>query len=266
MGFRCRLALRVFLALFALLPLGRDACAFCFAPQLRVSDEYFISDLVLTGTVTASRNIVDPADPEGWTGTFYTVQVEKVYRGNALKPLEIYSENSSARFPMEAHKHYILFLTKNPNKDWVVDNCGNSSEVSSSSAIIRQLKQLPLRESYIYGNVYSYDPSMKCGPMQLTIHSADVTRTTTVKDDCSFQMEVPPGNYRASLVWKGSEVPANDINYKDVYCFTVPKGGSAGLAFRTLDGADASNREMILKDDRHARSQCTKSRSPEYLF
>ncbi len=266
MGFRCGLALRLLLAIFALLTFGRDACAFCFAPQLRVSDEYFISDLVLTGTVVASRNIVDSKDPDDTTGTFYTVHVNAVYRGNAPKLLVIYSENSTARFPMKEHKPYILFLTRDSDKDWVVDNCGNSAVAALRPATMKQLKQLPLRDSYVYGDVYSYGSSMKCGPMQLTIHSAGVTRTTTVKDDCSFQVEAPPGNYRASLVWKGSEVPANDINYKDVYCFTVPKGGSAGLAFRTLKGADALNREMILKDDRHARSLCSKSQAPEYVF
>jgi hypothetical protein len=258
--------LRILLVLFALSTIGRDACAFCFAPQLRVSDEYFISDLVLTGTITASRNIVDPTDPDGMTGTFYTVQMDKVYRGKAPKSLRVYSENSTARFPMETHKPYLLFLTKDSDRHWVVDNCGNSGQVSLSSAAMKQLKQLPLRNSYVYGDVYSYDPSMKCGPMRLTIQSTGIMRTTIVKDDCSFQVEVPPGNYRASLVWKGSEVPANDLNYKDVYCFIVPKGGSAGLAFRTLDGADALNREGILKDDLHAKSLCSKSSHPEYIY
>jgi len=266
MRLRCGCALRALLAVFALLTFGREALAFCFAPKLRVSDEYFISDLIVTGTMTASRNIVDPADPEGWTGTFYTVQVDTVYRGNAPKSLEVYSENSTARFPMEEHKLYVLFINKDPDKNWTVDNCGNSGEVGLSAATMMQLKQLPLRHSYVYGEVYSYDPSLKCGPMRLTIDSKGITETTAVKDDCSFQVEAPPGDYRASLVWRGSEVPANDINYKDVYCFTVPKGGSAGLAFRKLDGANTMNREMILKDDRHARSLCSKARSPEYVF
>lgn len=251
---------------FALLTFGREVLAFCFAPQLRVSDEYFISDLVLTGTVTASRNIVDPTDPESWTGTFYTVQVNTVYRGNAPKSLEVYSENSTARFPMEEHKLYVLFINKDPDKNWGVDNCGNSGEVALSASTMMRLKQLPLRHSYVYGEVFSYDSSFKCGPMRLTIHSKDFTKTTSVKDDCSFHLETPPGDYRASLKWKGAEVPANGINYKDVYCFTLPKGGSAGLAFRMLDGAKGLNREMILKDDRHAKSLCYKSHDPQYIF
>lgn len=259
-------ALRVVLAVFALLTFGGEALAFCFAPILRVSDEYFSSDLVLTGTVTASRNIVDPTDPESWTGTFYTVQVSTVYRGNAPKLLEIYSENSTARFPMKQHKLYVLFLQKEPDKTWGVDNCGNSGEFALSAATMAQLKQMPLKHSYVYGDVYSYDPYFKCGQMWVTIQSKGVTKTTSVSDSCSFQIEVPSGDYRASLIWKGSEVPANDINYKDVYCFTVPKGGSAGIAFRTLDGADVLNREMILKDDRHAKSLCSKSRDPQYIF
>ncbi len=266
MRFRRGWAPQALLVVFALLTVGRDACAFCFAPQLRVSDEYFISDLVLTGMVTASRNIVDPEDPEGWTGTFYTVQVDTVYRGNAPKSLQVYSENSTARFPMEEHKLYVLFIDKGPDKNWTVDNCGNSGVVALIPATMKQLKQLPLRNSYVYGDVYSFGPTGKCGPMRLTIHSKNVKKTTTVEADCSFQLEAPPGDYQASLVWKGSEVPADGLTYKDVYCFVVPKGGSAGIAFRTLDGADTANREMILKDDRHAKSQCTKSRNPEYLF
>jgi hypothetical protein len=258
--------LRALLVACALLTVRRNAYAFCFAPQLRVSDEYFISPLVLTGTVTASRNVVDPEDPEGWTGTFYTIRVEKVYRGTEPKSLVVYSENSTSRFPMELNRPYILFLTKDTEANWMVDNCGNSGQVSLDSAVMAQLKQLPLRQSFVYGEVYSWQSPEHCIPMQLTVHSAKKTATTTVEPNCSFKVDVPPGRYQAVLRRNGTPVAANDPNYKDVYCFVVPIGGSAGIAFRIADGADALNREMVLKDDRHAKSLCAKSRAPEYLF
>jgi hypothetical protein len=249
-----------------MMAIGRDVYAFCFAPQLQVSDEYFVSNLVLTGTVMTSRNVVDPADPEGWTGTFYTVRVDKVYRGNAPKTLVVYSENTTARFPMELHRPYILFLTKDTESNWMVDNCGNSGEMSLSFSVLEQLKQLPLRQSFVYGEVYSWQTPEHCVPMQLTVHSAKATGTAAVKSDCSFKVDVPPGRYEATLRRDGIPVAANDPNYKDVYCFVVPVGGSAGVAFRVADGANELNREMVLKDDRHARSLCTTARTPQYLF
>jgi hypothetical protein len=254
------------LAASAVLVVAKDAYAFCFAPQLRVSDEYYVSRLVLTGTVTISRNVVDPEDPEGWTGTFYTVQVDKVYRGTSPKSLVIYSENSTSRFPMELHRPYILFLTKDTEANWMVDNCGNSGEVSLSSTVIEQLNQLPLRQSFVYGDVYSWQSPDHCTPMQLTLHSAKTVATTAVKANCSFEIDVPPGRYEATLRRNGIPIATNDPNYKDTYCFVVPRGGSAGIAFRLPDGADRLNREYILRNDRHAKSLCAKSRAPHYLF
>lgn len=256
----------VLFVVFGMLAVGKDARGFCFAPQLRVSDEYFVSPLVLTGTVMASRNVVDPADPEGWTGTFYTIRVDSVYRGQAPRSMELYSENSTSRFPMELHRPYILFLTKGTESNWMVDNCGNSGEISLSSPVLEELKQLPLRQSFVYGEVYSWQYPNRCAPMQLTVHSKTTTSTTTVKADCSFKVEVPPGRYEATLRRNGLPVAANDPNYKDVYCFVVPVGGSAGIAFRLTDGADEVNRQWVLKSDQHARSLCVQSKAPQYLF
>lgn len=261
-----RLLLGSVLAASAVLVVAKDACAFCFAPQLRVSDEYYVSPLVLTGTVTISRNVVDPDDPDGWTGTFYTVQVDRVYRGTSPKSLVIYSENSTSRFPMELHRPYILFLTKDTEANWMVDNCGNSGEVSLSSTVMEQLKQLPLRQSFVYGDVYSWQSPDRCTPMQLTLHSAKAIATTMVKSDCSFEVNAPPGRYEATLLRNGLKVAANDPNYKDVYCFIVPAGGSAGIAFRLTDGADDMNSQAIFKNDQSAKSLCSKSEAPQYLF
>jgi len=243
------------------------AHAFCFAPQLRVSDEYFVSNLVLTGTVIREQNIYDPADKEYILETIYSIRVDSVYRGHPPTILKIHSENATGRYPMDLNQQYVLFLTKDSQGHWFVDNCGNSVQTANGSDTLEQLTQLPLRQSFVYGEVYSYmEVDKKCEPMKLNLRSPDSTAQTTIKPDCTFQVDVPPGRYTATLLRNGSHVAANDPNYKDIYCFVVPKGGSAGISFRLADGADALNRASIAKDDRHARSLCAKQRNPQFLF
>jgi hypothetical protein len=243
-----------------------SAFAFCFAPQLEVSDEYYVSDLVLLGTVVGSKDLIDTSDPEGALGTYYTVRVDATYRGRRYRSLRIYSENSTARFPMEKGTRYVLFLKRDTQQNWTIDNCGNSGEIVSSSATIQQVMRLPLRQSFVYGEVYTWQNPDKCSPMQLTLRSGKLALGTEVKADCSFKINVPAGRYRAILRRNGEAVVPNDPNYKDAYCFVVPVGGSAGIAFRLADGADKMNRDFLLRSDNHARSLCSKARSPQYLF
>jgi hypothetical protein len=152
---------------------AQHSFAFCFAPQLHVSDEFYVSDLVLTGTVLYAENVVDPTDPKGVTGTFYTMEVDATFRGKAPRLLKLYSENSTARFPMELHRRYVLFLTLDIGRNWVVDNCGNSGELSKAADTMSDLKELPLARNYIYGDVFGYgSPDAPCDPMQLTVRAA----------------------------------------------------------------------------------------------
>jgi hypothetical protein len=237
----------------------QQAFAFCFAPQLRVSDEYFVSDLVFTGTVLSQKDEKDPSDPEYTTGTFYTVRVDKVWRGSPSHRITLYSENTTARFSMSIHQRYVMFVTRAEGRKWVVDNCGNSGIASKSAKTIANLRQLPLKQSYIYGYVYHFGGGSEstCEPMKLTVHSSDFSKTTDVHLNCAFQMDVPPGRYSAVLTWKDTVIPSNELNYKDIYCFDVPSGGSAGLAFREMTGSDEMNRKATAKIDDGYKARCT---------
>jgi hypothetical protein len=259
------------LSALSLLAFTRQAYAFCFAPQLQVSDEYFISDFVITGTVVSNRYEKDPQDPDSLTGTFYTIRVVKTWHGKAPESLTLYSENSTARFPMRVDGTYILFVTKSDNGKWIIDNCGNSGLLPSANKVLSALRALPLRQSFIYGDVYQSwkTENAPCPPMQLRFESSQWRGNTNVRSDCKFRLNVPPGSYRATLYRKSTAVPSNDLNYKDPYCFEVPMGGSAGIAFRIADGADALNLAMVVKDDQHYRDLCSKpqrSESPAGIY
>jgi len=246
------------LSLVLLLVMGRQAFAFCLAPQLLVSDEYYVSQLVFTGVVLSAHHVGDPNDVDFYTGTHYRLRVDHWYRGTHVDYVTLYSENSTARFEMEKQHRYLIFANKT-EEGWFVDNCGNSVDISKSTAALNGLKKLPLHQSFIYGDVFPYSGPMTCDPMQLTVHSANLTKTATVRHDCSFRLDVPPGDYSALLVWKGATIPAYDDPYKNSYCFTVPAGGSAGLAFRPIGDADQRNREMIANDDLRLRNLCKNS-------
>jgi hypothetical protein len=241
---------------------ARQSFAFCLGPQLRVSDEYYVSPLVLTGTVIGQKLEVAPDDPDGSTGTFYKVHVDKTWRGTPQQTITLYSENSTARFPMQQHKAYVLFVTRSPEGKWVVDNCGNSNQLPSADKTLAALRHLPLKQSFVYGEVYVYgqSSSASCPPMEVTITNAQQTHKTVVKLDCTFSLPVPPGSYRAEVTRKGVPIAVNDLSYKDPYCFEVPQGGSAGIAFRTAVHPDAEYQAMISHDNRIYRELCTKQK------
>lgn len=132
-------------ALAVLIACVTQAHAFCFAPQLRVSDEYFVSNLVLTGTVIGEQNVYDLTDKEYILETIYSIRVDSVFRGHPPTILKVHSENATDRYPMDLNQQYVLFLTKDSQSHWFVDNCGNSAQIANGSDTLKQLKQLPLR-------------------------------------------------------------------------------------------------------------------------
>jgi hypothetical protein len=78
--------------------------ASCPVPGLRPSGEYFKSDVVFTGTVISVRYA--DSDVGGW---FYRLRVGKVFKGPLQDEFTVYTEDSSARFPLTKDETYLLF-------------------------------------------------------------------------------------------------------------------------------------------------------------
>ena len=81
----------------------------------------------------------DPADPDGVTATLYVLKVLRSVRGHMPPGLALYSENTSARFPMEVGGRYLLFLSRDRNHRYFVDPCGNSGLLVERRHALRAL-------------------------------------------------------------------------------------------------------------------------------
>lgn len=116
-----------------------------------VPAEFKNAAFVITGRVTAERNISEPDDPEGYAWTVYTVHVLETFKGTPPRTLRLLSENTSARFSMDAGKTYLLFVSHSPHVEMTgkerlpsdyVDNCGNSEVAEDAEPAIKTVRGL----------------------------------------------------------------------------------------------------------------------------
>jgi hypothetical protein len=130
----------VSLGLVALLATA-DSQAVCLLDDYSVEAEYQRSEAVVLASVASERVVPDPDDPEGFAGIIYTLRVQESFRGTRLKTMEVFSENSSGRFPMEKGKAYILFLYRQEGR-LSADNCGNSGSSLQKGDVVAAVRRL----------------------------------------------------------------------------------------------------------------------------
>ena len=112
-----------------------------------VDEELNSSTCVFVGDVVRARQVLDAG--HFIQGTFYTVRVQELLKGNPPKQVEIYDENSSGRFPMRFGVRYILVAyegvfegVRGPRL--AIDSCGNSGTLKQAGRVLattRNLKQ-----------------------------------------------------------------------------------------------------------------------------
>lgn len=114
--------------------------ATCLDGQPSVAKEAQDSSMVVVGTAKEEHLVPDPDDPAGYVFTIYVVQVNEVLKGPAPKSLWLYSENTTARYPMDLGVPNLLFITKTP-MDAFVDNCGNSAPMTKAKSAYDDVKR-----------------------------------------------------------------------------------------------------------------------------
>jgi|ERR1700733_2514520 hypothetical protein len=129
--------LSIFLSLFCL----GAANGACLLTDYSLNAEFRRSDAVLVGSVLSERNVPgdDKADTPG--GTVYVVKVSEPLRGSLGKTVEIFSENSSGRFPMKIGTSYLLFLYRRQGA-LSADYCGNSGPVAEKADALHKARAL----------------------------------------------------------------------------------------------------------------------------
>jgi hypothetical protein len=111
----------------------------CLEGRLSVEREYHKSAGVFIGRVIAGRAV--PESKDYLEGTVYSVRVEEVLHGEVPDTVEVFSENTSGRFPMDVESRYLLFVYRNLGRV-MVDNCGNSGPLSSTTEVLKAVRRL----------------------------------------------------------------------------------------------------------------------------
>jgi len=133
--------LMLFPLCFALVAIPQTALAVCLQEDYSVRAEYSRSVAVVIAKVVSQRTLPDPEDPESYGGTVYRVKVQESFRGSLHGMVDLFSENSSGRFPMVKGDRYILFLYRQQGQ-LSPDNCGNSGLLAQKQEVLATVRTL----------------------------------------------------------------------------------------------------------------------------
>ncbi len=111
----------------------------CLEGHLSVEKEYYRSYGVFIGQVLAERAVSESNDY--LEGTAYSVSVDEVLHGHLPATIELFSENSSGRFPMDVGSRYLLFVYRALGRT-MVDNCGNSGLLAETTTVLKTIRRL----------------------------------------------------------------------------------------------------------------------------
>jgi hypothetical protein len=123
---------------------GLSAYGACVNGHPSVPKEYAASRAVVVANVVGMRSVPALKDGVFLEGTMYRVAVERTYHGRIDKAPEIFSENSSGRFPMRLGATYLLFIFAEHGR-LLVDYCGNSGLLSDRAKELKEIEQLTAR-------------------------------------------------------------------------------------------------------------------------
>jgi len=110
-------------ALAALILWPSLAVAACPNGYPTITDEFTSSVMVVVGKIVARRAF--SGDRYFLDGDTDAVIPLRVLKGNPGSRVDLFSENSSGRFPMIVKREYLLFVYQDHGR-LMVDNCGNS--------------------------------------------------------------------------------------------------------------------------------------------
>ena len=108
--------------------------------HIPLEKELDTADVVAIGTVVSEKRVPE-SSPEAYDdGSVYRFRIEETLRGHRYKTLDLFSENTSARFPMDIGRRYLVFVTK-ARRNFGVSNCGNSGALSERSLILEEVRK-----------------------------------------------------------------------------------------------------------------------------
>lgn len=224
------------------------AGAICPNPsQPRVCADFFANDLVFTGKVLSARYLeperdnLDPSHQGGWV---YSVKVHQVYRGSMNRTVEVYTENTDIRYPLDAGKSYLLFAARGGLLDKTVleiFGCDLNDRLSKARPSIRKIEEIlharPGAGGYIGGGFaptgggFAGDTT-DLGGIRITARDDGKTYETVTAKDGSWDMWVPAGTYNLRANSPHWYISPDD--WRSLYPFkhiVIHDGGCADVEF-----------------------------------
>jgi len=125
------------------IPVG-DSLAVCLDERgisqyhIPLEKEFHTAHAVAIGIAVSKKDISYGEDIEA---TAYQFAVEETLRGKRHRKIELYSENTSGRFPMDIGRRYLIFVSKE-HGHFYVSNCGSSGELPEQSQIVEAVRRL----------------------------------------------------------------------------------------------------------------------------
>ena len=128
--------------------LSHAAFGVCLLDDYSVKAEFVRSVAVVKAQIISERTVPDPDAPEFIGGTIYKVKIQESFRGALQGTVEVFSENSSGRFPMQIKRSYLLFLYQDEGR-LSADPCGNSGLASVKKDVLATVRALRKEERAI---------------------------------------------------------------------------------------------------------------------
>lgn len=205
----------------------------CPQPNPSVACEFMNSDAVFVGTVISARPV--PPSGEEYDGWLYDLTVQKLFRGPRDKVIEVFTENSSGRFPLDVGKQYLLFASTT-NGRLEITNCGNSAALPKADEAIRRLEGVKIpKDAEIEGRIgFSGIPDSGTHVIGIHVIIHGDGRTFRASSDRNgwFHLRVPPGNYSAEIEQNPKwDFTPYDLSYDNPSSFIARKGQCSGLQF-----------------------------------
>jgi hypothetical protein len=124
--------MKTFFVSLAIAAASATCLAQCQSDRISLNQELHNAGSTMVATVQAAVPVPDSSFH--MDGIDYIVHVDRVIKGRLIDRdvVDIFSENSSAKFPMQTGKQYLLFVHRNYNT-YEVDNCGNSGLLQASN-------------------------------------------------------------------------------------------------------------------------------------
>ncbi len=205
--------------------LAPGARAVCHVPEITPSGEFFKSDVVFTGTVISVR--YDDADVGG---RYYLLHVERMFKGSLRKQVTVYTENSSARFPLDKGQGYLLFADRNQRR-LEIYGCGNSAPLSKAAKSLEILEGVLHAGPYgeIGGWLVGETDGIDVSGVQVTVQGSSKTYHAVTDKDGWFHFRAPVGRYRVDFRSGEYYLNADGLFWYDANHFFLHAGEFATL-------------------------------------